>query len=104
MPLFTLNEPFFPALKNIRFSEATTEKIENAQGRKLMSDVDFKFERFEEYFGTTEEVKRTMDECKVCGAKLLLSHMPDYKNLLVQETARCMDCGCGNRKVIHILN
>jgi hypothetical protein len=30
--------------------------------------------------------------------------MPDYKNLLVQETARCMDCGCGNRRVIHILN
>ena len=69
-----------------------------------MSDIDFKFESFEEYFGDANQVKKTMDECKVCGSKLLLSHMPDYKNLLVQETARCMDCGCGNRRVIHIRN
>ena len=64
----------------------------------------YKFENFEEYFGGAEEVRKIMDECKVCGAKLLLSHMPDYKNLLVQETARCVDCGCGNRRVIHVLN
>jgi hypothetical protein len=69
-----------------------------------MSDIDFKFENFEEYFGSADQVKKAMDECKVCGSKLLLSHMPDYKNLLVQETARCMDCGCGNRRVIHVLN
>lgn len=69
-----------------------------------MTDVDYKFESFEEYFGDINQVKRIIDECKVCGSKLLFSHMPDYKNLLVQETARCMDCGCGNRKVIHKLN
>jgi ssDNA-binding Zn-finger/Zn-ribbon topoisomerase 1 len=38
-----------------------------------MSDIDFKFESFEEYFGGAEQVKKTMDECKVCGSKLLLS-------------------------------
>lgn len=69
-----------------------------------MSDVNFKFEQFEEYYGSPEEVERSINQCAVCGSKLILSHMPDYKNLLVQETARCMDCGCGNRKVIHILN
>ena len=68
------------------------------------SDLDFKFERFEEYFGGVDQVKKIMDDCQVCGAKLILSHMPDYKNLLVQETARCMECGAGNRKVIHIIN
>jgi hypothetical protein len=69
-----------------------------------MSETDFKFEQFEEYFGDKDQVKKIMDECKVCGSKLMLSHMPDYKNLLVQETARCLECGCGNRKVIHTLN
>ena len=44
-----------------------------------MSDIDFKFENFEEYFGGADQVKKTIDECKVCGSKLLLSHMPDYK-------------------------
>ena len=70
----------------------------------MSKEVDFKFERYEEYFGTAEEVQKIIGECKVCGSKLLLSHMPDYKNLLVQETARCIECGSGNRKIIHVLN
>jgi hypothetical protein len=95
--------PYFLAVKflNSKISPAD-ESI--ASEEHNMTDIDFKFESFEEYFGDANQVKKTMDECKVCGAKLLLSHMPDYKNLLVQETARCMDCGCGNRRVIHILN
>ena len=28
---------------------------------KLMSDIDFKFENFEEYFGGAEQVKKTMN-------------------------------------------
>ncbi len=69
-----------------------------------MSDIDFKFEKFEEYYGGVEKVQQQIDQCPICGSKLLLSHMPDYKNLLVQETARCIECGSGNRKVIHIIN
>lgn len=65
---------------------------------------DFRFERYEEYFGTIENVSKIINDCKSCGSKLILSHMPDYKNLIVQETARCIECGIGNRKVIHILN
>lgn len=68
------------------------------------NDPDFKFENFVEYHGTIEDVEKKIEECEVCGSKLLLSHMPDYKNLLVQETARCMECGLGNRKIIHIIN
>ncbi len=70
----------------------------------MSKELDFKFEKFEEYWGSSDNVKKQMGECGVCGAKLLLSHMPDYKNLLVQETARCIDCGSGNRKIIHVLN
>jgi hypothetical protein len=67
-------------------------------------ELDFKFEQFVDYVGTADEIKEKMDKCPVCGSKLLLSHMPDYRNLFVQETARCMECGAGNRKVIHVLN
>lgn len=70
----------------------------------MAKDVDFRFEQFEEYWGSVDNVQKIIDECKVCGSKLLLSHLPDYKNLIVQETARCIDCGSGNRKLIHALN
>lgn len=54
-----------------------------------------------------ESIQKTIQKfnhCPECGAKLLLSHWSDYKSLLVQETARCLDCGKGNRKDIHVLN
>lgn len=69
-----------------------------------MADVNYKFENFVEYHGCVEDVKKLIDDCGVCGAKLMLTHLPDYKNLIVQETARCLECGSGNRKVIHVLN
>lgn len=69
-----------------------------------MSDSSYKFENFVEYHGGVENVKKMIDKCQICGSKLMLTHLPDYKNLLVQETARCLECGSGNRKVIHVLN
>ena len=50
------------------------------------------------------QVKKQIDECAVCGGKLIFTHLSDYKNLYVQETARCPECGGGNKKLIHILN
>ncbi|MBT3585255.1 MAG: hypothetical protein HN509_10120 [Halobacteriovoraceae bacterium] len=67
-------------------------------------ESDFKFERFEEYFGDIKQVKKLIDNCGVCGSKLILSHLSDYKNLFVQETARCPECGSNDRKMIHVLN
>lgn len=67
-------------------------------------DGDFRFEKFEEYYGDADQVKTIMDDCKICGSKLIFSHLADYKNLLVQETARCPECGSGNKKVIHVIN
>jgi ribosomal protein S27AE len=70
----------------------------------MSSKAELKFENYSEYFGGVEKVKKTIDDCPVCGAKLLLSHLPDYRNLLIQENARCLDCGESHRKVIHVLN
>lgn len=70
----------------------------------MSQEADFKYEKFEEYWGDIKQVKKIIDDCKICGSKLVLSHLSDYKNLLVQETARCPECGSGNRKIIHILN
>ena len=65
---------------------------------------DYKFECYEEYFGGIEDVMKKIDECSSCNSKLVFSHFPDYKNLIVQETARCLDCGRGNRKIIYVIN
>ena len=70
----------------------------------MANEANFKFELYERYWGGIENVKKEIGHCKVCGSKLLLSHVPDYKNLIVQETARCIECGEGNKKTIHKLN
>lgn len=70
----------------------------------MAADTDFKLETYEEYHGSAEEVKSSINNCLICGSKLMLTHLPDYKNLLIQETSRCLDCGCSNKKKIHILN
>jgi len=67
-------------------------------------DAEYKFECYEEYFGEKEEIIKKIDECASCGAKLVFSHLPDYKSLIIQETARCMECGKIIRKVISIIN
>jgi len=44
------------------------------------------------------------NSCSICGAKLLLSHISDYRNLFIQETSRCLDCGQGAKKEFHNIN
>jgi DNA-directed RNA polymerase subunit RPC12/RpoP len=67
-------------------------------------DTDFKFEKFEEYFGDIKQIQKQINNCTVCGSKLVITHLSDYKNLLMQESARCPDCGVNNKKTIHIIN
>lgn len=67
-------------------------------------DADFKFESFEEYFGDADQVRKTISSCKICGSSLVHSHVSDYSHLLVQESARCADCGCDNGKKVHSIN
>lgn len=70
----------------------------------MSMEFDFKFENFQEYFGDAQDVKKIINECQICGAKLVITHLSDYKNLIMQESARCPDCGQGQRKLIHIIN
>lgn len=63
-------------------------------------DTDIKVECFEEYFGEKDEMLKKIDACQSCGSKLMLSHLPDYKNLVIQETARCIECGKVIRKMM----
>ncbi len=65
---------------------------------------DFEFECFEKYYGSADEVKTMIEDCPRCGAKMAFSHYPDSGNLVVQETARCLYCDFGQRKLIHQLN
>ena len=67
-------------------------------------DLEYKVELFEEYYGDIKQVKKIIDECRICGSKLVLSHLSDYKNLIIQESARCPECGSNNRQIMHILN
>jgi hypothetical protein len=70
----------------------------------MSAKLEFKIERYEEYYGDTKQVKKIIDECKLCGAKLIHSHISDYRNLMIQETSQCLDCGAGSKKMLHILN
>lgn len=70
----------------------------------MSNRVEYKFENFMSYFGGVERVKSIIDECSCCGAKLLVSHLPDYKSLLIQENSRCLDCGKDEKRIIHVMN
>ncbi len=67
-------------------------------------DGDFKFENFEEFYGDAQQVKEIITTCKLCGAKLIHTHLADYKNLYMQEHSKCPDCGTSDQKMIHIIN
>lgn len=67
-------------------------------------DFDFQFERYEEYYGDAAEVKKMLEECPTCGTRMIHSHISDYKNLIIQETSKCPECGTSPRKYIHTLN
>ena len=67
-------------------------------------DPDYKFESFQEYFGDARQVEKNINECEVCGANLVHTHISDYKHLCIQENSRCTDCGHGSKKKVHIIN
>lgn len=68
------------------------------------SNDEFQIETFLSYFGGKDKVKKIIENCPKCGSKVTLDHLPDYKNLYIQETARCYSCDWGQRKVFHTLN
>jgi C4-type Zn-finger protein len=70
----------------------------------MNSKNDYQFEAYERYHGGIDEVKKTIEDCPQCQAKMVLSHYSDSGNLILHETARCIECDYGQRKIIHSLN
>ena len=70
----------------------------------MSKEIEFQFEYQEKYYGSEHQVREKINYCNHCGHELIFSHLPDYKNLILQETAKCMKCGKGSRKLIHIIN
>lgn len=64
----------------------------------------YEIETYERYLLSVDEVKNQIENCPVCGAKLILTHITDAQNMLAQETSKCLDCEYGTREVYHALN
>jgi uncharacterized paraquat-inducible protein A len=67
-------------------------------------DADYKFEKFEEYYGEIEEVKKQVNHCPECDGQYRFTHLSDFKHLYVTETAKCIKCDHSVRKTVHIIN
>lgn len=61
------------------------------------------FEEYRDCFGDAGEVMKRHLLCGLCGGHLHFNHMSDFKHGLVQETARCPDCGVRVRQRLHKL-
>lgn len=70
----------------------------------MSKSSDYQFEYFEKYMGTVEEVKEQLLTCPRCKNDFILSHLPDYKNLTLQEVKKCIRCEEPEHKTIHTLN
>lgn len=70
----------------------------------MSKELEFQFEHQEKYVGNVEEIKSSITHCKHCGFEMIFTHQPDYRNLILQEVARCTKCKKGSRKLIHIMN
>ena len=62
---------------------------------------DYEIEFLEKYHGDADEVKKIMEDCPHCGSKLILSHIPDNLNLIMQETSECPACDYSSKRVLH---
>lgn len=59
------------------------------------------FEEYKDCFGDAGEVMKRHLLCTLCGGHLHFNHMADIKYGLIQETARCPDCGIRVRQRLH---
>jgi len=53
------------------------------------------------YSGTVDDVKSQMEVCTICGSRLILKHFSDFTNLVMQEKAKCMECGVRVRNCLY---
>lgn len=87
-------------------SIVTALQAKEAQMEKHDADVEIAALSFEEYrdcFGTANDVMKRHLLCTLCGGHLHFNHLVDFRNNLMQETARCPDCGIRVRSRLHKL-
>lgn len=61
------------------------------------------FEEYTDCFGEPGEVMKKHLLCYLCGGHLHFNHLSDFEHGLIQETARCPDCGIRVRQRLHKL-
>ena len=59
------------------------------------------YEEYRDCFGEPMAVMRRLLLCGYCGGHLHFSHFMDFRQNIVQETARCPDCDLRVRNRIH---
>jgi DNA-directed RNA polymerase subunit RPC12/RpoP len=82
---------------NQEFEQLKQESAQNPTNPSLI------LEDYRDCFGEPREMMRRHLLCVLCGAHLTLNHLADTKNNLIQETARCPDCGIRTRQRVHPL-
>jgi len=69
-----------------------------------LKDSNYEFECLEKYHGNYEEVTKTIEDCPSCGKKLIITHWADAATLVMEESAKCVECDFGQRKTLHAMN
>jgi len=62
---------------------------------------DFELEYYEKYYGDAKVVTELIENCPECSSKMILNHMPDNINLLMQETSECPACDYTSKRILH---
>ena len=62
---------------------------------------EYELEFYEKYYGGVEEVKKIMENCPQCSSKMIISHVPDSLNLIMEEGRECPACGHTSKRVLH---
>lgn len=70
----------------------------------MSKNKEFLIEKYEEYYGSVSQVLKIIEDCSLCGSKLILTHIGHMNDLFLEEKANCPDCGHKKIKTIHSLN
>ena len=68
-----------------------------------LETVPIAFEEYRDCFGEAVEMMKRHLLCPECGGHLHLNHLSNIRHGIIQETARCPDCGIRVRQRLHKL-
>lgn len=79
------------------FDNSPENEFENEMPQHNM----IQFEDYAECTGDPSDIMKKHLLCNLCGGHLSFNHLSDYQHGLIQETARCPDCGIRTRQRLH---